>query len=62
MQKRILCGILLVLTLSATLMIKPAASDTLTPDDFKLKSFSKTIDFFDFARSQAVAVGKPPIQ
>jgi hypothetical protein len=50
-----------LLTLSATLMIKPAASDTLTANDFKLKSFSRTIDFFDFARTYAVAAGKPPI-
>ena len=64
MQKRIFYGILLALTLSATLMIKPAAApaETLTANDFKLRSFSKTIDFFDFARSLAVAAGKPPIQ
>ena len=63
MQKRILYGMLLALTLSATLTVKPAAAptDTLTASDFKLKSFSKTIDFFDFARSLAVAAGKPPI-
>jgi len=61
MQKRILYGILLALTLSTTLMIKPATSDALTANDFKLKSFSKTIDFFDFARGYAVAAGKPPI-
>jgi len=59
MQKRILLGIMLILTLSATLMIKPAASDTLTANDFKLRSFSKTIDFFDFARHYAAAAGKP---
>jgi hypothetical protein len=59
MQKRILLGIMLLLTLSATLMIKPAALDTLTANDFKLRSFSKTIDFFDFARNYAVAAGKP---
>jgi hypothetical protein len=61
MQKRIMIGTMLLLTLSATLMIKPAASDTLAANDFKLGSFSKTIDFFDFARSLAVAAGKPPI-
>jgi len=62
MRKRILLGIMLLLTLSVTLTIKPAtAADTLTANDFKLKSFSKTIDFFDFARSLAVAAGKPPI-
>jgi hypothetical protein len=56
-----LYGILLALTLSATLIAKPAEADTLTANDFKLRSFSKTIDFFDFARSLAVAAGKPPI-
>jgi len=61
MQKKMLYGILLALTLSATLIAKPAEADTLTANDFKLKSFSKTIDFFDFARSIAVAAGKPPI-
>lgn len=59
MQKRILNGILLLLTLSVTLAMKPAAADTLTPSDFKLKSFSKTIDFFDFARAYAASSGKP---
>jgi hypothetical protein len=59
MQKKILTGILLLLTLSATLAIKPAGADTLTPSDFKLKSFSKTVDFFDFARAYAAAAGKP---
>ncbi|HKZ94430.1 MAG TPA: hypothetical protein VJ249_07615 [Candidatus Bathyarchaeia archaeon] len=59
MQRKALYGILLVLTLSATLTVKPATADTLTPNDFKLKSFSKTVDFFDFARSYAAAAGKP---
>jgi len=59
MQKRILFGTLLLLTLSATLTFRPAAADTLTANDFKLKSFSKTIDFFDFARTRAAAAGKP---
>jgi hypothetical protein len=60
MQKRIMLGIMLLLTLSATLTIKPApAADTLTANDFKLKSFSKTVDFFDFARQYAAAAGKP---
>ena len=60
MQKRILSGIMLLLMLSPTLMIDPAAAaDTLTANDFKLKSFSKTVDFFDFARRYAAAAGKP---
>ncbi len=60
MQKKILTGILLLLMLSPTLMIHPAAAaDRLTAEDFKLKSFSKTVDFFDFARRYAAAAGKP---
>ena len=59
MQKRILTGILLLLTLSTTLAVRPTAADTLTPGDFKLKSFSKTVDFFAFARAYAAASGKP---
>jgi len=59
MQKKILSGIMLLLMLSPTLMIDPAAAETLTANDFKLKSFSKTVDFFDFARTYAGAAGKP---
>jgi hypothetical protein len=43
-----------------TILIKPSAAvDTLTPNDFKLQNFSKTVDFFDFARTYAAASGKP---
>jgi len=59
MQKKILAGIMLLLTLSAVLTMHSTAADTLTADDFKLKSFSKTVDFFDFARRYAAAAGKP---
>jgi len=59
MQKKILSGIMLFLTLSAFITVRPATADTLTQNDFKLKSFSKTIDFFDFARAHAAAAGKP---
>jgi hypothetical protein len=61
MQKIKLYGAVLLLIFGLTLMIKPgAAVETLTPDDFKLQSFSKTVDFFDFARAYAAALGKTP--
>jgi len=48
-------SLILVLTMSRFVY----ASDVLSPDDFKLQSFSKTVDFFDFARSYAASAGKP---
>jgi len=61
MQKKTLLGILLLLVLSATTAIKPSSAvDTLSPNDFKLESFSKTVDFFDFARAYAASHGKTP--
>ncbi len=60
MQKRKFCAAFLLAIFGLTLMIKPGFSaDTLAPSDFQLKSFSKTVDFFDFARSYAAASGKP---
>jgi len=61
MQKKILFGALVLLTLSLTTIIKlpSAAADSLKPDDFKLENFSKVIDFFDFARTHAASAGKP---
>lgn len=51
---------LLLLTLAATTMTKPSfAADTLTPTDFNLESFTKTVDFFNFAREYAAGAGKP---
>jgi len=51
---------MLSLIFAATLANKPtSAVDTLSPNDFKLQSFSKTVDFFDFARSYAASHGKP---
>jgi len=60
MQKKILFSTLLLLIFGATILIRPSlAVDTLSPNDFRLKSFSKTVDFFDFARAYAAASGKP---
>jgi hypothetical protein len=60
MQKKIFLGISLLLIFSVSTMIKPSSAvDTLTPDDFKLQSFSKTVDFFNFVRNWAASAGKP---
>jgi len=46
---------------ASTLAMKPASAvDTLSPNDFKLQSFSKTLDFFDFVRSYAASHGMTP--
>jgi len=63
MRRKTLYGAILVLTFALTIGMKPASAvDTLSPNDFKLQSFSKTVDFFDFARSHAASLGKtlPP--
>jgi len=61
MKRKILLATVLVLIFASTLTMMPASAvDTLSPDDFKLQSFSKTIDFFDFARSYAASHGMTP--
>jgi len=60
MERKTLFGAILILLFALTVWMKPSSAvDTLTPDDFKLKSFSKTVDFFNFARSWAASLGKP---
>jgi len=52
---------LAVLLVGTTTGIMPAtAADTLEPSDFNQKSWSKTIDFFDYVRAYASAHGKTP--
>jgi len=61
MQRRILYGAILVLTFTLAMAIKPSSAvDTLTANDFKLQSFSKTVDFFDYVRANAAAHGMTP--
>jgi len=61
MKGKMLLVTVLSLILTATLAMKPtSAVDTLSSNDFKLESFSKTVDFFDFARSYALSQGKIP--
>jgi len=40
--------------------MKPVSAATLSPNDFKLQSFSKTVDFFDYVRSYAGSHGMTP--
>ncbi len=61
MRRKALYGAILVLTFAMTLGTTPASAiDTLTPNDFKLQSFSKTVDFFDFVRVYAANHGMTP--
>jgi len=60
MRKEKMYGVALVLVFTLALLVTPSSAvDTLSPNDFKLQSFSKTVDFFDFARSYAAGSGKP---
>lgn len=59
MQRKTLYGAMLLLTFALTLGIRPSSAATLSASDFKLQSFSKTVDFFDYARNYAASQGKP---
>ena len=50
-------GAIALLILIITISVRPVVADTLTPNDFKLQSFSKTIDFYDYARARAASLG-----
>jgi len=60
MRRKTLYGAILVLTFALTINVKPASADTLSPNDFKLQSFSKTVDFFDYVRAYAASHGMTP--
>lgn len=62
MYRKIFVGSAIILLFSLSLAVTPVSADSLSVNDFKLQSFSKTVDFFDFARAQAAALGKsaPP--
>lgn len=61
MKRKMLLATVLLLIFATTLVMNPTlAVDTLSPDDFKRESFSKTIDFFDFVRSYAASHGMTP--
>jgi len=61
MKRKTLLATFLLLIFATTLAMKPtSAAETLSPNDFKLQSFSKTVDFFDFARAYAASHDKMP--
>ncbi|MFQ6073677.1 MAG: hypothetical protein ACE5KC_00520 [Candidatus Bathyarchaeia archaeon] len=60
MQKKMLLGMVLLAVLGMATIFSTSAAETLSPEDFKQESWSKTIDFFDYARTYASAHGKTP--
>jgi len=61
MKRKMLLATVLLFIFATTLAMKPtSAVDTLSANDFKLQSFSKTVDFFDFVRSYAASQGMTP--
>lgn len=59
MRRKAWFGAVILSLLVFTMTAVPASADTLMPNDFKLQSFSKTIDFADYARANAASLGKP---
>ncbi len=60
MEKKMALEMLLLAILGMATIFPVSAAETLSPGDFKQESWSKTIDFFDYARSYASANGKTP--
>lgn len=60
MQRKTVYAATLILTFALTLVMKPSSAATLSPSDFKLQSFSKTVDFFDYVRQYAASQGMVP--
>ena len=61
MKAKVLAAILVIIA-SASIVLPIAKADTLLKDDFLLESFSKTVDFMDYARGYATQNGlqRPP--
>jgi hypothetical protein len=59
-KKEALIVILTILTLTNVMIVPAFSIDTLTPADFSKQSFEKTVDFLDYARTNAAANGKTP--
>jgi len=60
MQKKMLLGIVLLAIFGMTTILPVNSAETLSAEDFKQESWSKTVDFFDYVRSYASAHGKTP--
>jgi hypothetical protein len=58
-RKSILAAALAVFALASAGILPVLAADVLSPSDFGLESWSKTVDFLHYARLYAVAHGKP---
>lgn len=57
MKTKILLGIWLVCTALGSALLPAFAADTLLASDFKLESWAKTVDYFDYARAYALLHG-----
>jgi hypothetical protein len=57
MMKTKLLAVILVIIASAGIMLPIAKADTLVKEDFLQQSFSKTVDFMDYARAYATLNG-----
>jgi len=60
MKGKALLGALLLTVLGVTTVAPMARAEILNPEDFKKESWSKVVDFFDYARMYASAHGKTP--
>ena len=60
MKIRQLLAILLMAMASASIVLPIVNADTLLKEDFLQESFSKTVDFMDYARSYATLAGLEP--
>jgi hypothetical protein len=58
MRAKIFTVAVLVSLFTLTVAFTAASAQTLSSNDFKLQSFSKTIDFYDYARAQAAALNR----
>jgi hypothetical protein len=60
MKRKMLLGLFLITIFGMAIVLPTGAANTLKPEDFKRKSWGKTIDFFDHVRAYALAYGKTP--
>lgn len=59
-KKNMIIVVFAIFALANASFLPVSAADTLSASDFKLESWSKVVDFFDYARSNAAAHGKTP--
>ena len=61
MRTQLILATALLCIASIGLVSQVIAADTLMASDFELGSFSKVIDYFDYARAYATVLGLPPV-